>query len=84
MGTLQKMQTLVSLWILCENLFLLHAGFVENHDNAPIISTELQFLTLPSNSSFASLSQQTPQTTSFPMGETWKSFCWRAGVQVKG
>lgn len=79
MGTLQKMQGLVSLGIFSENLFLLHAGFVENHHNAPIISTEFQFPTLPADSSFASSSQQTPQPASFLMGETgregeiWKS-----------
>lgn len=88
MGTLQKMQ---ALWIFSENLFLLHAGFVENHHNAPTISTELQFPTLPADSSFAFLSQQTLQTASFLVGETgheggvWKSLssCWRAGERGK-
>lgn len=91
MGTLQKMRALVSLWIFSKNLFVLHAGFVENHHNAPIISTELQFPTLPADSSLVYRSQQTPQTASFLMretgheGELWKSLssCWRNQEQGK-
>lgn len=90
MRILQKMQALFSLWIFSENLFLLHAGFVENHHNAPIISTELQFPTVPAGYSFASSSQQTPQTASILMGETGHgeickslSSCWRNGEQDK-
>lgn len=37
-------KVLVSLCIFSKNLFLLHSGFVENHHNVPIASTEFQTL----------------------------------------